>query len=54
MEMRLFVTGRSEGSRPLMVAVALRPDECFLIRAQISSSGFHVCAAACSGVREGG
>src|SRR5580698_8525631 len=36
-----------------MVTVACLPDDSFLISAHVSSSGFHVCADACSGVRKG-
>ena len=36
-----------------MVIIALCPDECCLIAAHDASSGFHVCAVACSGVSDG-
>src|SRR5579863_265258 len=48
------LTGRLASSSPVNVRVAGPFTECFLIRAQASGSGFQVCAAACSGVRNGG
>ena len=50
---RPLETARSAASKPAMVTIARYLKECCLTSVQVSASGFHVCALACSAVKEG-